>query len=148
MCAFFVGISCVGRFGLGWAHDVFTVACHMFMHFSCIHTILFLLFDIVVDWYFSASLSLSLSFFGKVCAWHPSANPLHRRTLFVLGHLLLLILYPLMLGFVMLKPIRTFQRTFLNVAFIRNARLSFQISSILIYPLLLTKGVGNPFMIS
>ena len=96
---------------------------------------------------FSLSLSLSLSFFWIVCAWHLSANVLHLGTLFVPGHLLLLILHPVMLGFVMIKLVKTFQRTFLNVAFIQNAKLSFRISPILIYPLSLTVRVRNPFMI-
>ena len=29
------------RFGLGFTHDVFNFSCHMFMHFSCIRTLLF-----------------------------------------------------------------------------------------------------------
>ena len=35
MCAICL---CADRFGLGWAHDAFSFACHMFMHFSCIRT--------------------------------------------------------------------------------------------------------------
>ena len=35
MCAMCL---CADRFGLGWAHDAFYFACHMFMHFPCIHT--------------------------------------------------------------------------------------------------------------
>ena len=35
MCAICL---CADRFGLGWAHDAFSFACHMFMHFPCIHT--------------------------------------------------------------------------------------------------------------
>ena len=97
--------------------------------------------------HFCLSFSLSLSFFWIVCAWHLSANVLRLGTLFVLGHLLLLILHPVMLGFVMIKLVKTFQRTFLNVAFIQNAKLSFRISPILIYPLSLTVRVRNPFMI-
>ena len=37
MCAICL---CADRFGLGWAHDAFYFACHMFMHFPCIRTLL------------------------------------------------------------------------------------------------------------
>jgi len=90
----------------------------------------------------------SLSFFRIVYTWHASANPLCPETFFVMRHLLLLILHPLMSSSIMTKSVRTFRRTFLNMAFIRNARLSFRISLTLIYPLSLTVGVGNPFVIS
>ena len=61
MCVFYVEILYADRIGLGWAHDVFIIACHMFMHFSCIHTFLFYPIDIDIVWYSSASLSLSVS---------------------------------------------------------------------------------------
>ena len=32
MCVLLCVLLCVGRFGLGWAHDEFIFACHMFMH--------------------------------------------------------------------------------------------------------------------
>ena len=35
MCAMCL---CADRFGLGWAHDAFCFACHMFIHFPCIRT--------------------------------------------------------------------------------------------------------------
>ena len=35
MCAICL---CANRFGLGWAHDAISFACHMFMHFPCICT--------------------------------------------------------------------------------------------------------------
>ena len=63
MCVLYVEMLCASRFGLGWGHNVFIVACHMFMHFSCICTILFFF------WYWFClvllyvSLSLSLSFY-------------------------------------------------------------------------------------
>ena len=98
---------------------------------------------------FCFSLSLSLFLSPRiVCTWYLSANLLCIGTLFILRHLLLLILHPLMSGSMMIKPVRTFRRTFLNVAFIRNARLSFRIFPILTYPLSLTVGVGSPFVIS
>ena len=106
----------------------------------------FLTFDIIVDWYFFAS--LSLSFFWIVYAWHPIAKLLYPETLFVPRHLLLLILLLFTFSFVMRRLIRTSWRTFLDVAFIQNSRSFFQTSLILIYPLSLTVGVGNPFVIS
>ena len=115
---------------------------HAYVQFFSFFLILFF-----ISTFLLVFLSLSLSFFWIVCAWHLSANVLHLGTLFVLGHLLLLILHPVMLGFVMIKLVKTFQRTFLNVAFIQNAKLSFRISPILIYPLSLTVRVRNPFMI-
>ena len=39
---------CVQRFGLGCAHNAICFACHMFMHFPCIHT-LFLIYLIYFD---------------------------------------------------------------------------------------------------
>ena len=144
MCVFYVEILCAGRIGLGWAHDVFIVACHMFMHFSCIRTSLFYLTDIDIVWYSSAC----LSFFRLVCAWHPSISLLYPQTLIVLGHHLFLILLFLMSSSAMIKPVRAFQRTFLDAAFIRNAKSSFRIFLILTYPLLLIVGVGSPFVSS
>ena len=127
MCDYYVEILCVGRIESGWAHDVFIVACHMFMHFSCIRTILFFLTDMNYVWYsFCFSLSLSL-FIWLVYSWYlKRASLLCPRTLFDPGHHLLplLILPPLMLGSVMIKPVRTLWRTFLDAAFIRNAKSS------------------------
>ena len=99
-------------------------------------------------WLVLFCVSLSLSFYRILCAWHPSTSLLRPETLFVSGHLLLLILLLLMSGSMMIKPIRTFQRTFLDVAFIRNAKSSFWISPILTYPLSLIVGVRNFFVIS
>ena len=147
MCASHVEMMYVGRFGLGYAHDVFTFSCHMFMHFSCIHTILFFLIDINCVWYFSTcfSFSLSLSFFQLVALWHLNVNSLYLWTLFVPRHLLLLpllILHPLMLGSVMIKPIRIFRRTFHDIAFTWNAKSFYWTFSILTFPLLSTVEVG------
>ena len=38
MCA---NCLCADKFGLGWAHDAISFACHMFMHFPCIRSLLF-----------------------------------------------------------------------------------------------------------
>ena len=94
------------------------------------------------------SLSLSLSLFQMVCAWHPSAKLLRPRTLFILGHLLPLTLPPFTFNSMMIKPVRTFRKTFLDVAFIWNARSFFWTSPILIYPLSFTVGVRSSFVTS
>ena len=92
--------------------------------------------------------SLSLLFFWIVCTWHPSAKLLRFGILFVLGHLLLLILLLFISSFVIIKPVRTFQGTFLDVAFIWNARSSFWIFLILTYPLSFTVWVESSFVTS
>ena len=104
------------HFGLGWTYDAF------FFHIicSCIFNsyVPFLFPLCTLLWLCFLSLSLSLSWID--CVWHPNANLLQSGTLFVLGHLLLLIL-PFLLftfGSVMRRPIRTSLRTSLNMAFI------------------------------
>ena len=90
MCVYFVPMLCVSRFGLGWAHDAFKFACHMFMHFhayvpSCFyHLILKLLcMFLIVSLSLSLSLSPSLSISYVSCIMAPkrkstpSYNPLH-----------------------------------------------------------------------
>ena len=132
---------CAVRFGLGWAHDVFKFACHMFMH-TYLHFFIFLYIDLFGA-FLRVSLSPSLSFFRLVASWHLNKNPLRPKTLFVLGHLLPLILLLLMYSFVMIKPERTFRRTFLNETFIQNAKSSYWIFLILTFPLSSTVGVGS-----
>ena len=78
---------------------------------------------------FCVFLFLSLFFFQLVTLWHLNGNPLRPRTLFISGHLLLLpplILLHLTSSSMMIKPIRTFQRTFHDAAFIRNAKSFYQ----------------------
>ena len=96
----------------------------------------------------SLSLSLSLSLSRLVTLWHPNENPLRPRTLFVLGHLLLLT--PLLLTYnsVMIKPVRTFQRTSHDKAFIRNAKSFYRNFPILTFPLSSTVRVGSHCMAS
>ena len=118
----------------------FLLARHMFMHFSYMRTLSFLpiLFWIVMLCLsVSLSLSLSLSLSRIDCAWHPSAKPLRLETLFVPGHLLL-ILPLLTFGFVMGRPIRTSWRTSPNMVFIQNATWFYQTFPILLYPLSFT----------
>ena len=108
------------------------------VHAFFMHTYLsFLPFDICY-WLVLFCVSLSLSLSLIVCTWHPRVSLLRPKTLFVLGHLLFLILLLFMFDFVMKRPVRTPWRTFLDVAFIRNARWSFWIS--------LTVGVRHLFV--
>ena len=132
--------------GLDWAKSMMFLLLHVTC--SCIFHAYIPSFSFF--WYFCwlVLFCFSLSLSRIVCAWHPSANPLRPKTLFVPGHLLLLILLLFTFSSMMRRPVRTSQRTFLNVAFIRNARSFFLTSPILIYPLSLTIGVGNPFVIS
>ena len=69
---------CASRIGLGWAHDAFTFACHMLMHFSCIHTFIYLYF---LYWsmsvLFNVFLSLSLSFVS--CSMAPKQKSTSSR---------------------------------------------------------------------
>ena len=117
----------------------------MFMHFHAyvlsIQYILILFCYLGLYW---LSLSPSLS---SVCVslllWHPNANLLHPRTLFVPGYPLLLILHLFLSGSVMRRPNRTSLRTSLDEAFIRNAKSSCWTSPTLTYPLSFTVEVGS-----
>ena len=131
---------CVVWFGLGWTYDAISFSTShvhaFFMHtypffFSFVGTLLWLCFSV------SLSLSLSLSLSRINCKWHLSANPLHLGTLFILGHLLL-ILPLLTFGFMMGRPIRTSWRTSPNMVFIQNATWFYQTFPILLYPLSFT----------
>ena len=145
MCVYFVVNMCPSRIGLGWAHDVFTIAYHMLMHFHpYVRYILYILIYWTVLGLFWLSLSPSLSLlFTLVASWHLSVNLFHPGTLFVLGHPLHLILLLLLFGSVMSKPERTSRRTFLNEVFIRNAKSFCRTSSTLTYPLSFIVGVGS-----
>ena len=136
---------CGGRFGLGWAHDVF-FCCTSHDHALFMRTYLFISSLVhSVDWCFSVSLSLSLSLSQIVCAWHPSIKLLRPRTFSIPGHLLL-IPYFSMSGFVIRRSVRTFRRTSPNVAFIRNAMLPYRTTLILLFWLSYVIRVGNLFV--
>ena len=120
-------ILCAGRFGLGWAYVEFKFACHMFMHYhayvlSILHILIYLLFGI----HLIISLSFFLSLlFPLVALWHLSVSLLCPGTLFIPGHLLLLLHltpFPLTSGFVMRRPNWTSLRTSHEAAFIWNAK--------------------------
>ena len=74
----------------------------------------------------SLSLSPSLSICVSLCLWHLNASLLRPRTLFVLGHPLPLILLHHIFSFMMRMPERLSRRTFLNEAFILNAKSSWR----------------------
>ena len=141
---------CAGRFGLGWVHDVFTIACHMFMHTYLHFCILWYWFV----WYFSVYPSLSLSLFLSfflflllIALWHLSENLLCPGTLFIPRHFLLILLH-LMSSSMMIKLIRTFRRTFHDATFIRNARSFYWIFLILTFPLSSTVGIVSHYVAS
>ena len=91
------------------------------------------------------SLSLSLSLSLIICTWHPSANSLRLRTLFILGHLLLILIH-FIFGFVIRRPKRTSWRTSPNVVFIWRAAWFYQIFPILFYAPSFTVEDGNPYV--
>ena len=133
--------------GLDWAEPMMNLSLHVTC--SCIFHVyvpssFYILIYCLVGAFLIVSFSPFLSFLHQSDLWHPNANPLCPRTLFVLGHpLLLLTLHLLMYGSVMIKLERTFRRTFLKEAFIQNAKSSYQIFLILTYPLSSTVGVGG-----
>ena len=108
-CVFYMLKSCV-LIGLDWAKPMM----FLLLHVTCLcifHAYVpffsFSLILLLID----TLLCLSLSLSRIVCAWHPSASLLHPETLFIPRHLLLLILLLLMSGSMMIKPVKTFQRT-------------------------------------
>ena len=77
-------------------------------------------------------------------SWHQNVSLLRPETLFVLGHLLLLlILLPHTSSSVMRRPKWNSLSTSLDEEFIQNARSSCQTSPTLTYPLSFTIGVGS-----
>ena len=85
---------------------------------------------------FSLSLSLSLSYVCiSLCLWHLNASLLRPRTLFILGHPLPLILLHHIFGSVMRMLERPYRRTFLDEAFILNAKSSWRTSPTLTNPM-------------
>ena len=153
MCAIFVNLLCAVRLGLSCAYDAIIFACHMFMDFHAyVPSSFYISVYLVVGTFLIVSLSFSLSLpLMLVALWHLNINLLHLGTLFVLGHLLLLLLltpFPLTSDSVMRRPNRTSLRTFHDAAFIRNAKSFCQIFLTLTYPLSLIVGVGSHFVAS
>ena len=90
------------------------------------------------------SLSLPLSSVCvSLCLWHLNSSLLHLGILFIPGHPLHLILLLHLFGFMMRMPERLSGRTFLDEAFILNAKSSWRTSPTLTYPLSFTIGVGS-----
>ena len=141
MCVYFGAMMCASRLVLGWAQDVFKF-CMLHIHAFFMHTYLYL----SLFWYWFVlvlfCVFLSLSLFWLVALWHLNENPLHPWTLFVLGHLPL-ILPPPMFDSMIRRPSRTSWRTFHNVVFIQNDKSFYQIFSILTFPLSSIVGVGS-----
>ena len=79
---------CAGMIGLGWTHDAIYFACHMFMHFPCIHTPFqyTCYIWIILELFWLSLFSLPLSLFTLVvsmapkCKFTPSRNPLRSGT--------------------------------------------------------------------
>ena len=122
----------------------FTFTCSCIFH-AYVPSFIFILILICVGSFLCVS--FSLFFFWLVALWNLNENPLHPRTLFVLGHLPL-ILPPPMSGFVMRRPSRTSQRTFHDAVFIRNAKSFSRTSPTLTYPLSFTVGVRSHYVMS
>ena len=121
-CVLYMLISCV-LLGLDWAKPMMFLSLHVTCSYIFMHTYLHFFIFLYIDLFgaflcVSLSPSLSLSFFRLVTSWHLNENPLRPRTLFILGHPLLLT--PLLLTYssVMIKLERTFRRTFLDEVFI------------------------------
>ena len=135
-----------GKIGLGWAYDAFYIACHMIMHSHAYALSFQYILDIfwtVLGLFWLSSLSLPLPVYVSLLLWHPNINLLHPGTLFILGHPLLLTLLLSLSNSVMRRPNRTSLRTFLNEAFILNAKSSCRTSPTSTYPLSSTVGDGG-----
>ena len=130
-------LNCCVLLGLDWVEPMIFFVCMSHVHaFSCICTFISLYSNILMCLVlFSVSLFLPLSFFWLVASCHLNENPLHPRTLFVLGHPLPLTPLLLTFGSVMRRLVRTSRKTFLLQAFIRNAKSSYRTFSILTFPL-------------
>ena len=112
-------LSCCVLVGLDWAESMMFLNLHVIC--SCIRTFIFLYSYILLCWYFFDSLSPSLHSCVSLLLWHLNTNVLRPRTLYVLGHLLPLTLHLLLFGSMIRMLERTFRRTFVLKAFIRNA---------------------------
>ena len=120
--------------------------------FSCTHPLFSIYFYIFkLFWEFSKCFFLPPpphSLIYVSASWHQNVNLLRPRTLCILGHLFLLIPPPLLFDSMMSKPERTSQRTFLDEAFIKNAKSFCQTSLTLTYPLSFTVEIGSHYVTS
>ena len=128
---------------LDWAEPIMLYMLHITCSWIFMHTY----FQLSLYWYWCCwcfSVCFFLSFFlSLVALWHLNENPVRPRTHFILGHPLLLTLLLLTFGSVMIKPVRTSRRTFLDATFIRNAKSFHQTFSILTFPLSSIVGVRS-----
>ena len=136
---------CAGRIGLGWAHDVFTIAFLMLMHFHAY--LLYIPYILIYLNYFGTFPIVSFSpphcLVYVSASWHQNISLFCPRTLFVPGHPFLLIILPHTSSSMMRRPKRTSLKTSLDEAFIWYAKSSCRTSSKLTYPLSFTVGDGN-----
>ena len=133
--------------GLDWAKPMMLFILHVTC--SCIPMHTFFLFNIswytwIFFWDFYDCLSLPLSSVCvNLCLWYPNASLLHYGILFVMGHSLRLILLLHPFDSMMRMLERPSMRTFLDKAFILNAKSSWRTSPTLAYPLSFIVGVGS-----
>ena len=120
--------------GLDWADPMMQFSLHVTC--LCIPMHMYSLFNIF--WYIWIVMGL------LNVPWYQNISLLHPKTLFVSGHLLLLLIpLPLLFGSMMKMLERTSRRTFLDEAFIRNAKSFCRTSPTLTFPLSFTVGVGS-----
>ena len=117
----------------------------MLVHFHAyVLYILYIFIYLNYFWYISECFFLPPHSLVYISAsWHLNVSLLCPGTLFVSGHLLLLIPLLLLFGSVIRMPERTSQRIFLDESFIRNAESFCRTSLTLTYPLSFTVGVGS-----
>ena len=124
----------------------------MFMHFHAyVPSSFYFSIYLVVGTFFIVSFSFFLSFpLTLVALWHLSVSLLRPETLFILGHLLLLLhLTPLPLtsSSMMRRPNYTSLRTFHDKTFIRNTKSFYQTSLILTCLLSSRVGVRSHYVV-
>ena len=152
MCVYFVAMMCANRFGLGWAHDAFYVVYHMLKHFHVyVPSFIFILILICVGAFLHVSFFLSLFLLvssSMAPKWKstPSQNPLRSGASSSSDHTPPHVQFCDDTGHPLSE--RTFWRTFVDKAFIRNAKSSYRNFLILTYPLSFTIGVGGHFVTS
>ena len=93
-------------------------------------------------------LSLLLFLFTLVVSMAPKCKSTPARTFFIPMLLRLLILHFLIFGSMMMMPLRHFQKTFLDEAFIRNAKSFCQTLPTPTFPLSFVVGDGSHYVTS
>lgn len=138
-------LNCYVLVGLDWVEPILflsliLITCSSIFHAYVPSFIFILILICVVAFLY---VSFFLSFNRLVALWHLNENPFRPKTLFVLGHLLLLTQLLLTYGSMMIKPVKTFWRTSHDEAFILNAKLFYWTFPILTFPLSSTVGVRS-----